>query len=170
MASGIPRPIDFLSKADIEKLYAHFLKLDSDGNGLISRTEFLSIPAIRSNPLAPRLLSLFDENEDGDVSFEEFMNVLAVFSSRGDKKAKLRLAFAVYDIDKDGFISPGELFISLKHMCGDHLSDTQLQQVVDKTIRDADEDGDGRVSFVEFAKTVLDRNHEFIERWVLADI
>ena len=40
----------------------------------------------------------------------------------------------VYDIDKDGFISNGELFAVLKKMVGENLHDTQLQQIVDKTI------------------------------------
>lgn len=170
MSAVVPKPTDFLSKTDIEKLYSHFLHLDSDGNGYISRDEFLCIPAIRANPLASRLMSLFDTDGDGTISFDEFMNVLAVFSSKGNRKDKLRLAFSIYDIDRDGFISPGELFICLKQMCGNHLTDTQLQQVVDKTIRDADSDGDGKVSFVEFEGIVMERNHEFMERWAFADI
>ena len=40
----------------------------------------------------------------------------------------------IYDIDKDGYISNGELFRVLKAMVGNNLKDTQLQQVVDKTI------------------------------------
>ena len=35
---------------------------------------------------------------------------LSVFSSRGQKEEKLRFAFKVYDVDRDGFISNGELF------------------------------------------------------------
>jgi len=32
--------------------------------------------------------------------------------------------------------------------------DQQLQQIVDKTIMEADKDGDGKLSFEEFARTV----------------
>jgi len=32
--------------------------------------------------------------------------------------------------------------------------DQQLQQIVDKTIMEADQDGDGKLSFEEFAQTV----------------
>jgi hypothetical protein len=35
----------------------------------------------------------------------------------------------VYDIDRDGYISNGELFIVLKMMVGSNLKDQQLQQV-----------------------------------------
>ena len=53
-------------------------------------------------------------------------------------------------MDKDGYISNGELFQVLKMMVGSNLKDTQLQQIVDKTIIHADADGDGKISFEEF--------------------
>ena len=37
-------------------------------------------------------------------------------------------------MNNDGFISNGELFQVLKMMVGNNLKDTQLQQIVDKTI------------------------------------
>lgn len=39
-------------------------------------------------------------------------------------------------------------------MVGNNLRDPQLQQIVDKTIMEADLDGDGKVSFEEFTKMV----------------
>lgn len=60
------------------------------------------------------------------------------------------VAFKVYDMDRDGFISNGELFLVLKMMVGSNLKDNQLQQIVDKTIMEADKDGDGKISFEEF--------------------
>ena len=62
------------------------------------------------------------------------------------------VAFKVYDMDRDGFISNGELFLVLKMMVGNNLRDQQLQQIVDKTIMEADLDGDGKISFDEFMK------------------
>ena len=41
-------------------------------------------------------------------------------------------------MDNDGYISNGELFQVLKMMVGSNLKDTQLQQIVDKTILFAD--------------------------------
>ncbi len=60
------------------------------------------------------------------------------------------VAFKIYDMDKDGYISNGELFQVLKMMVGNNLKDAQLQQIVDKTIIHADADGDGKISFEEF--------------------
>jgi serine/threonine-protein phosphatase 2B regulatory subunit len=42
----------------------------------------------------------------------------------------------------------------LKMMVGSNLKDTQLQQVVDKTMRMADKNEDGKISFEEFAISV----------------
>lgn len=51
-------------------------------------------------------------------------------------------------MDGDGFISNGELFQVLKMMVGDNLNEVQLQQIVDKTILEADVDRDGKIRFV----------------------
>ncbi len=94
----------------------------------------------------------------------------------------LLVAFKIYDMDNDGYISNGELFQVLKLMVGTNLKDAQLQQVgtslpcvcpslscllfkvelrditaqiVDKTIIYADKDLDGRVSFEEFCAVSL---------------
>jgi len=39
-------------------------------------------------------------------------------------------------------------------MVGSNLKDQQLQQIVDKTIMEADLDRDGKISFAEFTKMV----------------
>ena len=89
----------------------------------------MALPQISSNPLATRMIAIFDEDGGGDVDFQEFVSGLSAFSSKGNKEEKLRFAFRVYDIDRDGYISNGELFIVLKMMVGSNLKDQQLQQV-----------------------------------------
>lgn len=130
------------------------MKLDKDDSGTIERDEFLSLPQVSSNPLATRMIAIFDEDGGGDVDFQEFVTGLSAFSSKGSKEEKLKFAFKVYDIDRDGYISNGELFIVLKMMVGSNLKDGQLQQIVDKTIMEADLDKDGKISFEEFTKMV----------------
>lgn len=141
------------------------MKLDKDNSGTIDRNEFLSIPAIANNPLASRLIEIFDEDGGGDVDFQEFLSGLSAFSSKGQKEEKLRFAFKVYDIDRDGYISNGELFVVLKMMVGNNLNEGQLQQIVDKTIMEADKDGDGKISFEEFTNMV--ENMDISQRMTL---
>ncbi|TNN80953.1 Calcineurin subunit B type 1 [Liparis tanakae] len=94
----------------------------------------MSLPELQQNPLVQRVIDIFDTDGNGEVDF--------------------KVAFRIYDMDKDGFISNGELFQVLKMMVGSNLKDTQLQQIVDKTIINADRDGDGRISFQEFCLVV----------------
>ena len=141
---------------EITRLYKRFIKLDKDGSGTLEKEEFLALPQISANPLAHRLLAVFDNDGSGDVDFKEFITGLSTFSAKGKKEEKLGFAFKVYDVDRDGYISNGELFLVLKMMVGNNLKDIQLQQIVDKTIMEADTDGDGKISYQEFISMIED--------------
>eukprot|EP00158_Paraphelidium_tribonemae_P000797 Partr_v1_DN23421_c0_g1_i4_m52588 putative calcineurin len=104
------------SMDEIQRLYKRFMKLDKNKNGTIDKEEFLDIPGIQANPLAHRVIDIFDEDGGGDVDFKEFLRGLSVFSAKGQKTEKLKFVFKVYDMDRDGFISNGELFLVLKAM------------------------------------------------------
>ncbi|KAF8915620.1 calcium/calmodulin-dependent protein phosphatase [Dissophora ornata] len=160
MGQGVSQPLEEMVRdsnftaEEIQRLYKRFMKLDKDGSGSIDREEFLAIPQIATNPLASRLIAIMDEDGGGDVDFKEFIAGLSAFSNKGKKVEKLQFAFKVYDMDRDGFISNGELFLVLKMMVGTNLKDNQLQQIVDKTIMEADKDMDGKISFEEFCGAV----------------
>ncbi|KAF8504227.1 calcium/calmodulin-dependent protein phosphatase [Gautieria morchelliformis] len=154
--------------SELERLKKRFMKLDRDGSGSIDREEFLRIPQIANNPLASRMIAIFDEDGGGTVDFQEFVGGLSAFSSRGGREEKLRFAFKVYDMDRDEFISNGELFLVLKMMVGNNLKDQQLQQIVDKTIMEADKDGDGKLSFEEFSNMVT--NTDIVKQMTLEDL
>lgn len=141
-------------KDEIDRLRKRFMKLDKDGSGTIEKDEFLAIPGISSNPLASRLMDVFDEDNSGTIDFQEFITGLSVFSGKTSKADKLKFAFRIYDIDQDGYIGNGELFIVMKMMVGKNLRDEELQQIVDKSMMEADKDGDGRLSFEEFQEMV----------------
>lgn len=142
------------SERDIKKIYKRFRALDTNQNGELDPHELFEVPEISDNPLVKRVISIFDTNEDGKVSFVEFLVGLAKLASVMDEREKLRFAFDVYDVDKDGHISNGELFAVMKMMVGNNLNDHQLQQLVDRTILQADKDGDGMISFQEFEAMV----------------
>ena len=60
------------------------------------------------------------------------------------------VAFRMYDLDGDGYVSSDELAHTLKTLMGRALSDAQLEQIVESTIQQHDVDRDGRLSFQEF--------------------
>jgi Ca2+-binding EF-hand superfamily protein len=69
---------------------------------------------------------------------------------------KIHLAFSIYDMDEDGYISNGDLFKCLKMLCEDNLSGVQIQQLVDRTILRVDKDEDGKISKEDFIEAVKD--------------
>ncbi|CAF4832011.1 unnamed protein product [Pieris macdunnoughi] len=150
-------PMELCSNFDadeIRRLGKRFRKLDLDNSGALSIDEFMSLPELQQNPLVQRVIAIFDADGNGEVDFKEFIQGVSQFSVKGDKLSKLRFAFRIYDMDNDGYISNGELFQVLKMMVGNNLKDTQLQQIVDKTILFADKDEDGKISFEEFCSVV----------------
>ncbi|RCN51999.1 EF hand [Ancylostoma caninum] len=153
---------------ELRRLARRFKKLDIDGSGSLSVEEFMSLPELQQNPLVQRVIDIFDEDGNGEVDFREFIQGISQFSVKGDKNVKLKFAFRIYDIDRDGYISNGELFQVLKMMVGNNLKDSQLQQIVDKTILFHDKDGDGRISFQEFCDVV--EHTEVHKKMVLENI
>eukprot|EP00768_Dysnectes_brevis_P009261 gnl/Dysnectes_brevis/915_a1016_3862.p1 GENE.gnl/Dysnectes_brevis/915_a1016_3862~~gnl/Dysnectes_brevis/915_a1016_3862.p1 ORF type:complete len:198 (-),score=15.21 gnl/Dysnectes_brevis/915_a1016_3862:60-596(-) len=139
------------NQKEIRRLWRRFKRLDKNKDGCLTADEFLAIPELQMNPLARRVISMFDSTGDDTINFRDFLKSLSVFSVRGSRQEKLRFAFRVYDLNSDGYISNEELFDTLKLVVADNLTDIQLQQVVDKTILEIDQDGDGRISFAEFS-------------------
>jgi serine/threonine-protein phosphatase 2B regulatory subunit len=50
-----------VSAPELLRLKKRFMKLDRDGSGSIDKEEFLQIPQIANNPLAHRMIAIFDE-------------------------------------------------------------------------------------------------------------
>eukprot|EP00923_Selenidium_pygospionis_P058251 GHVN01102243.1.p1 GENE.GHVN01102243.1~~GHVN01102243.1.p1 ORF type:complete len:178 (+),score=25.65 GHVN01102243.1:436-969(+) len=142
------------TEQDIKKLYKRFRALDTNQNGELDPHELFDVPDIADNPLVKRVIDIFDTNQDGKVSFVEFLVGLAKLTEGTDETQKTKFAFDIYDLNRDGFISNGELFSVMKMMVGANLNDTQLQQLVDRTIVQADKDGDGLISYEEFIEMV----------------
>ena len=116
-----------------------------------------NLDEIKENPIVKRVISVFDKNQDGKISFWEFILGLSVLTDCSvNRLEKLKFAFQVYDTNGDGYISNGDLFYSLKLFTGKNLNDIQIQQVVDRTMLKADKDLDGKLSFEDFVDFVQD--------------
>ncbi|KAH7716758.1 EF-hand [Aphelenchoides avenae] len=108
-----------------------------------------------------------DENgrfsdKDGHVGFRQFVGVLAHFRPVSQTKPnivnsrveKLRFAFLMFDLNKGGCISRDEFQGILKEMVGSNITNEQLDQIADRTILEADVNGDGEISFEEFCQAM----------------
>ncbi|XP_075008257.1 calcineurin B homologous protein 1 isoform X2 [Calonectris borealis] len=135
---------------------------------LLHREDFQRIPELAINPLGDRIINAFFPEGEDQVNFRGFMRTLAHFRPIEDNEKskdqngpeplnsrsnKLHFAFRLYDLDKDDKISRDELLQVLRMMVGVNISDEQLGSIADRTIQEADQDGDSAISFAEFVKS-----------------
>jgi len=142
----------FLVNADeLKRLYRRFRKLDKTNKGYVSESEFASIPELEKNPLSRRICQVLVK-ESNMIDFPSFAKALSSFSNKGDSISRTEFMFKVYDINNDGFVSQEEMMEIFKQLVGKNLSTAQLQQIVEKTIKDLDVDKDGKLNITEFQK------------------
>ncbi|XP_069765793.1 calcineurin B homologous protein 2 [Narcine bancroftii] len=162
------------SKSHICRLYNRFEGLDRSKTGKLSRADFQCIGALAVNPLGERIINAFFPDGKDTLDFRSFLRILACFRPIGKLKSsgplapepinsrnnKLRFAFELYDQDKDGKISRDELYQVLFMMMEAEVTEDQLDSIIDRTIQEADQDGDGAISFEEFRKSLENVNLE----------
>jgi len=165
------------SRNQIVRLYSRFLSLDRQGRGYLDREDFLRIPELAINPLGDRIVDAFftefggcyysdhlppEADGAGRINFRNFVKVLAHFRPMGKSKPnivnsreeKLRFAFSMYDLNKNGYITRDEFKFILNMMVGSNITPDQLESIADRTITEADADKDGKISFEEFCKAM----------------
>jgi serine/threonine-protein phosphatase 2B regulatory subunit len=143
-------------KKELKILYKNFISMDANKNGLIEPDEFFDVPELKDNPIVQRIINVFDKNGDGKISFYEFVWGLSALTGDAKLEEKQKIAFQIYDINNDGYLSNGDLFNSLKMLVGDNLTDIQIQQLSDRTLIAADKDLDGKISYEEFCNFTKD--------------
>ncbi|XP_051900385.1 calcineurin B homologous protein 2 [Pristis pectinata] len=162
------------SKSHICRLYDRFEGLDQSNRGTLSRADFQRIGALAVNPLGERIINAFFPDGKDTLDFRSFVRILACFRPIGKLRSqdpqapepinsrdnKLRFAFELYDQDKDGKISRDELYQVLFMMMEAEVTEDQLDSIIDRTIQEADQDGDGAISFEEFRKSLENVNLE----------
>jgi len=129
-----------------------FDTFDTSGDGRLDARELLralhAVGERASEAEVRQLIAAVDHDRDGQIDFSEFVRLIEPIPPGVDPEADLREAFAVLDVDGDGYLSAGELRLAASHT--DEIDVTE----VDDMIEAADEDGDGRISFAEFRDLV----------------
>ena len=166
----MPKPISLIEWSDLRDLRKRFQKLDQDGSGFVTLDELKrSLGRHARHSRAERYLANMDLNEDGRVSWSEFLRHMTVeldepsasttdspSSSPGaqvdrlwrDSPAlagELLARFRRFDGDGSGFLEKHEVEALLKSAdlpC-------EAQQVLG-ILDEMDRSADGRVSYAEF--------------------
>eukprot|EP00750_Incisomonas_marina_P017650 INCI231.1.p1 GENE.INCI231.1~~INCI231.1.p1 ORF type:complete len:186 (+),score=39.02 INCI231.1:116-673(+) len=160
-----PDELNFLSDKvnfnanEIQTLFSRFKKLDREQKGVINRGCLLKIPELAMNPLVDRIIQCFETDDEGNITFTSFLTCLSQLSRRGSLKDKLDVAFRVYDIDGDGFVSVDELAAIFRLMVGENMTEQQILKVALDTVASAAQDGE-RISRADFFKLFCNRESE----------
>lgn len=138
-----------LSQDEVKRLYNRFQKLDQKQSGTLDTNTLMMIPELAMNPLHPRLIHMFANN-----NFRQFVSNVSALSERAEPSVKADFAFRVYDVDDDGYISADDLRKIFHMLVGNNLAPESLDTVIDQVIKDADADDDGRISRDDFSHAV----------------
>nr|QQY02463.1 calmodulin 2 [Cryptocotyle lingua] len=147
--------VDTLSKDELEKLRWAFSVYDTNGDGSIDARELEAVLARVGRRPTPtevaNILKRFDTNQDGKINFPEFLVMMMKKKKFASLETDLRRAFQFFDENKDGFISQEELKSVLK-MFGGTFKNLDAETIM----KEADENGDGRLDYEEFIALMAD--------------
>ncbi|KAF6270435.1 potassium voltage-gated channel interacting protein 3 [Rhinolophus ferrumequinum] len=150
------------TKKELQSLYRGFK--NECPSGLVDEDTFKLIysqffPQGDATTYAHFLFSAFDADGNGAIHFEDFVVGLSVLL-RGTVQEKLKWAFNLYDINKDGCITKEEMLAIMKSiydMMGRHtyplLREEAPLEHVERFFQKMDRNQDGVVTIDEFLET-----------------
>lgn len=150
-----PQPVK-LDDEQIAELREIFRSFDRNNDGSLTQLELGSL--LRSLGLKPgpeeleNLINKADTNNNGLIEFSEFVSLVSpeLLSAKSPyTEDQLKQLFKMFDRDGNGFITAAELAHSMARL-GHALTAEELTGM----IKEADTDGDGRISFPEFSQAI----------------
>ncbi|XP_071160620.1 uncharacterized protein [Mytilus edulis] len=140
-----------LSREELAAYKEAFGLFDANGDGVISTWELKSVlRALGQNPSNEELIEMIREADldgNGIIDFDEFINMMIRRNNSEESDETLREAFNIFDHDNNNFITCADLRYVIKSL-GLDISD----ETIDEMVREADEDGNGKVGVEEFIK------------------
>ena len=150
---------NFAPKEELDELRKIFFAFDKNGDGKLSKEEFvkglsnnntnLSL-ILKSDNTLNGLLKNIDSDNNGYIGFEEFL-IASINKEKILTEKNLKLAFNVFDRDKSGGISQNEL----KYILGEDNANAK-DNLWKKMIQQIDLNQDGQISYEEFHKMMMD--------------
>ncbi|XP_044743910.1 calcium and integrin-binding protein 1-like [Chrysoperla carnea] len=152
-----------------EVLYAHQAfkalapeKVGHNKNAKLPMTKILQYPELKVNPFGDRICHIFSSSHDGDCTFEDFLDMMSVFSDNAPKAVKAEHAFRLFDFDGDDMLGVSDLRQVIDRLTGDQiLSESEKTHLIQNILDEADLDDDGALSFAEF-EHIIDKSSDFL--------
>ena len=150
---------NFAPKEELNELKKIFFTFDKNGDGKLSKEEFIkgiTKNNINLNTILKKdgsiegLMKNIDSDNNGYIGFEEFL-IASINKEKLLTEKNLKMAFDVFDRDKSGGISQKEL----KFILGENNVNVK-EQLWGKMIQQIDLNQDGQISYEEFRKMMMD--------------
>ncbi len=68
---------------------------------MLSAKKFMKSPDIKGNPFRDRLFKVFSTNDE--MTFDDYLNMMSVFSDNAPVAVKCRYAFEIYKFDENDY-------------------------------------------------------------------
>eukprot|EP00049_Salpingoeca_infusionum_P010639 m.183836 g.183836 ORF g.183836 m.183836 type:complete len:187 (-) comp14701_c0_seq5:309-869(-) len=158
----------FFTKREVLHVYKRFEVLCHEFHGTdalplsttLTLEQVLSLPELQHNPFGTRMCEVFSADGSGCLTFEDFLDMMSVFSEGATRDVKATYAFRIYDFDGDKYLNESDLQQTVALLC-DNLEEEDLQLVTEKVLDEADLDSDRKLSYVEF-EHVVSRAPDFV--------
>ena len=145
-----------LTNAQIQELQGIFNIFDKNSKGTISSIELGTIMRMLSmNPTEAELSEMIGEIDfegSGTIDFNEFLTIMSRKLDMRNIDDEIKEAFMVFDKNKDGFINSQE-FREVMINLGEKLTEEEIGEM----LKEADIDGDGKISIEEFTKVMTSK-------------
>lgn len=140
-----------LSKPQLEKLKNEFDAIDTNHNGQLDFDELTKV--MKDNSYHPEfanvVIKIFDEDENGEISFDEFIDFTnAVAKLEIEPDILHKMLFQKLDKDKTGNLDTKGIHSFFNCFASEPLSDDDVHTI----ILSYDQDGDGKLSYNELMK------------------
>ncbi|XP_035219700.1 calcium and integrin-binding family member 3-like isoform X1 [Stegodyphus dumicola] len=119
------------------------------------------MPELRENPFRQRICKVFSHDGSGNMTFDDFLDMLSCFSEQAPRDVKVVYAFRIYDYDGDKFIGPDDLKQATIALTRSELNSEEVNLVVEKVLEEGDNDDDGKLSFMEF-QSIISKAPDFL--------
>ncbi|KAL7631266.1 UNVERIFIED_CONTAM: hypothetical protein RMT77_018433 [Armadillidium vulgare] len=123
----------------------------------------LKIPYLTANPFANNIIQTFSSEKDNQWSFEDFLDMASIMSSKAPVEVKTQWAFKIYDMDEDGVLDSSDIGSVIDILVCKKLEDKASMQLISKVLEETDFDGSG-ISTDEFGHLMsksIDFTHSF---------
>ena len=150
---------NFAPKEELDELKKIFFAFDKNGDGKLSKEEFVKgltnnnsnlNTLLQGDESIVGLIKNIDTDNNGYIGFEEFL-IASINKEKILTEKNLKMAFDVFDRDKSGKISQNEL----KFILGEY-NVTAKEYLWQKMIQQIDLNQDGQISYEEFHDMMME--------------